>query len=354
MVALIDKYIKEKKTVRQKTWDNIRLVGTYWQISVSSALFILLGFWIWRNTPDKTLSEIINLVVNAASIMSAVLITFLVAKVIQIRQEKMSALDDYHRWTQKMHEFRGAIYPLYTTYDFWPAGLKYDMEHKYKSLSHYEIRKATFVDGTPSSELATEFSKTKGGPARLYLDLKSFFTGRVPHDITMFKGEFDSFSYFDLEQLELWYTFDNGNGLFYYFDNKYALYKTEFNFHKISIHDQEKVIEHCLRIDPRRYRNVKFGRDLYVRLGNQFASELLPKLILASRIVHGSLPSPVNFLNHLLMLLIPIGILLPFLTLLDIVPLRCVAWAASGTVALLFYLMVSLHQLLGKEIVVHR
>lgn len=347
---MFNQYIKEKKSVGKRILNNLKLLVGYWQITVSAATLILLGLWIWNHASDSMLLQIVSAVVNAASILAAVLITFLVAKVIQLRQEKISVWSEYHQLTQKLHHFRGAIYPLYTNYEFWPSGLKYDMEHKYKELSQYEVRKGVFVHGTQLSPLAQEFSRNTGGVHSLYLELRSFLTGKVPHDITMFKGDFDDYNYYDHEQLELWLTFNCGNGLFYYFNHKYAIYKDSFHFHKISTHDQESVKDNCIRIDARRYKNIPFGPMLYDLLGQQFTSELLPKLILASRTVNGTLPGPVNLLSNLLTLLIPLGILIPFLVLLELLPIRWAAISVAGTVALLVYIMTSFNQILIREI----
>ncbi|HEV7780808.1 MAG TPA: hypothetical protein VGO58_06060 [Chitinophagaceae bacterium] len=110
---MIDQYIKEKRTIKQKIGAVPKLFLTHWMIAVSSASFILLIWLISGQVSNTMLVQSTTMVITAASILAAVLITFLVEKVVQLRQEKRSMWNEYHKLTQQVHHFRGAIYPLY-------------------------------------------------------------------------------------------------------------------------------------------------------------------------------------------------------------------------------------------------
>ncbi|HEV7780807.1 MAG TPA: hypothetical protein VGO58_06055 [Chitinophagaceae bacterium] len=150
--------------------------------------------------------------------------------------------------------------------------------------------------------------------------------------------------------MDLWLTFESGHGLYYYFKAEYVNYKDSIHFDKISHHDHEFAKEHCMRIDPERYRNVAFGNKLYDLLGQQFTADLLPRLHNLSVTITGGLPSPVRMLSRLLTLLIPLGIIIPFLVSLQLLPVWCTVLSISGTIALLIHLMLTLHQTLSGEI----
>lgn len=347
------RYIREKNTPKKIATSVSQLIIKHWQIVLTAASFLFLTWVIKIKVPEALILQTNNTIISAASILIAVIITFLAARVTQIRQEKLTVWNDYHKLTQKVHHFRGAIYPLYASYDFWPDGLKFEMEHKYKSLTYFEVRKVVFVHGTELSALAEKFLAQESGPKSLYLQIRSFFKGNVPHDISMFSGEFDSHLYYDADELELWLTFECGHGLYYYFSHKYALYKNSFHFDKISPHDQQSIKDHCMRIDPDRYGNIPFGNRLYDLLGQQFTENFLPELLRLSRIVNGLLRGPVNQLVQLLIVLIPIGIICPFLVSLQLLPIWCSILSISGTLSLLIHIMLTLHKTFTNEIKVH-
>ncbi|TXJ22296.1 MAG: hypothetical protein E6Q24_21255 [Chitinophagaceae bacterium] len=345
-----NRYIKERKTRSQNILSFFKGIIIHWPTSLSVLTFFSLACIIKSRVPDAILSQVNNTAISAASILTAVLITFLVARVIQIRQERIAVWNEYHVLTQRMHHFRGAVYPLFTSYNFWPNDLKYDMEHTYKDLTYYDVKKSIFVHGTDLSDLAQKFVNEEGGAKSLYLQLRTFFKGDVPHDISMFKGEFDSHLYYNTDELERWIMFDCGNGLYYYFNHKYTVYQNDFHFNNISSRDQQSVIDHCMRIDPERYRNMAFGHSLYDSLGQQFSSQLLPDLYKLSRIVNGKLPHSVSLLAILLTLLIPFGIIIPFFISLGLLPVGFAVVSLSGILSLLVFIMLTFYKMLSKEI----
>lgn len=345
---MTDKYIKEKKTGCQKIESSLRLLLNIWPI-LASTLF--LGGLVWLIHKDVTETELAktnDTIISAASILSAVIITFLVAKVIQLRQEKLSYWNEYHSLTQKVHHFRATLLPLYQSWDFWPQGLKHQMQNKYKTLTYYDVRKVVFIHGTKLSPLAQDYLQNDGGLKNLYLQLRSLLPKGLI-DGTLYTKEFDTSIYYDFNELNRWITFDCGSGLFIYFNQEWANYQQVVNFNAITPHEQQEVRNHCMKIDGERYKTVPFGNKLYDLLGQQFTEDLLPRLHKLSGIINDPMPGPLKILSWILPFMILSGIIVPFLVTMGLLPHYFTIFAVSAVLSLLFYLVLTFTKTLSNE-----
>lgn len=232
----------------------------------------------------------------------------------------------------------------------WPDGVKYLVDKKYKGLTHFDVREIVFVDSNPT-EQAIEFvnDENYSGLASLYLELKSFEFDQLPFDHTLYT-EFDVPLYYSSDIVQKWIDYDCGNGLWYYFDHKYAVYKNSMNLDDIYVGDKEEIKENCIRIDKERYKDLEFGPELLAKLGTQLTEDILPKLIRIQRYMDAGLPRMIKYLFIIAGLLIVFGVSIPLINnvysispFLDIISI-------SVVVATSFYLLASFYGFMKREI----
>lgn len=288
-------------------------------------------------------------ILTISGFISGLIIAYLTTKVLQIRQEKTALLPELSDYTQKLHKCRSVIDKLVHS-RLWPDDVKYLIDTKYKGLTHFEYREIGFVDSQPT-ERAREFMNDKrfSGLACLYLELKSFKFDQYPFDQTLYT-EFDVPVYYNSLIIQKWIDCNCGNGLWYYFDHKYAIYKDSLNLKDIYIGYKEEIKDNCLRIDQERYKNLEFGPELLSKLGSQIHLDILPKLIRLQRYMESDLPKIIKYLFAISGLLIVFGISLPLLNnvytlspFLDIISI-------SVVISISFYLIISFYGFMKREV----
>jgi hypothetical protein len=341
-------YVKVKFSLKEFFPSLGLLILRYRREEASILFFVLLSFLLWHKSTE-TIRKLNEIIITASSILTAVVITYLAAKIIAFRQEKLSLWDNYHALTPKVHHFRAAVFQLYFSWQFWPNGLKTKMEGKYKILSWYDVRKIVFVHGTETSPLAQEFIREEGGLANLYLQLRSFFLPSGIMDNTIFSSGFDVPIYYELGQLELWHSFDCGSELWYCFKDKWLNYQHQVNFNGITHYHQQDIKDHCERIDRERYRDIPVGHELYDQLGQQFTGDLLPRLITLSRRINGPIPAPIRFLSWILTTMILVGIVVPILVAINFLSPSFAILGSSAIMAFLLYIALAFSRILATE-----
>jgi hypothetical protein len=344
----LDRYIKLKFSWRELFPSLGRFILRHWREEAATLFFIVLSWLLWDKSAE-TIKKLNDIIVTASSILAAVIITFLAAKIIAFRQEKLSIWDDYNALTQKIHNFRAAVFQLYYSSGFWPDGLSAKMEGEYYALSWYDVRKVVFVHGTETSPLAQKFIHEEGGLANLYLQLRSFFIQPGIMDNTIYGSGFDVPIYYDLDQLELWHSFDCGSELWYCFKDKWQNYQHQVNFNGISHSHHQEIKANCEKIDKERYSDVPVGNELYDLLGQQFTGDLLPLLLALSRRINGPLPAPIRFLSWILTAMIVVGIIVPILVAIDFLHPSFTVLGSSAIMGFLLYIAVAFYPILRTE-----
>lgn len=288
-------------------------------------------------------------ILTISGLIAGLIIAYLTAKVLQIRQEKIARLPELTEQTQKLHKCRSVIDKLIHS-RLWPDGVRHLVDKKYKGLTHFDVREIVFVDSNPT-EQAKEFINDKeySGLACLYLELKSFKFDQYPFDHTLYT-EFDVPLYYSSDIVQKWIDYDCGNGLWYYFDHKYAVYKNSMNLEDIYIGHKEEMKDNCLLIDQERYKDLDFGPELLAKLGTQLTEDILPKLVRIQRYMDADLPRIIKYLFMIAGLLIVFGVSMPLINnLYAISPILDIV-SISVVVATSFYLLVSFYGFMKREI----
>ncbi|MCK4407895.1 MAG: hypothetical protein KAV44_09485 [Bacteroidales bacterium] len=297
----------------------------------------------------ESLAETRNDILTISGLLAGLIIAYLTAKVLQIRQEKITRFPELNEQTQKLHKCRSIIDKLIHS-RMWPDGVRHFVDNKYKKLTHFDVQEIIFVDSKPKKK-AKEFINDKkySALASLYLELKSFKFGQYPFDQTLYT-EFDVPLYYSTEIIQKWINYNCGNGLWYYFDYKYTFFKKSLNLHDIYDGYKEEIKDNCIRIDQERYKDIDFGPELLSKLGTQLTNDILPKLIRIQRHIDSGLPEIIKYLFLVAGILIVFGVSLPlinniyeFSPIIDIISMG-VIFSTS------FYLLVSFYGFMKKEI----
>lgn len=296
----------------------------------------------------NTLASSKETILTIAGLLSGIIMAYLTSKVLQIREERISRLPQIYELTQKIHKFRSIINKLLST-DLLPQSNRTYINTTYKGLTFYDYMENGVVDGKPTKQ-ATDYLKDPkcGGISHLYIELRTFVPTNHGFDETLY-SDFEVSKFYKTELLEKWMKYDCGNGLWYYFDNEYAVYKDKFKFN-INAKYKEEILKYCMQIDKDRYHGMSFDNQLLAKLGTQMHSDIIPKLFKAQSSVEKGLPAIVKYLFAIFIALTLFGIMIPlFSTIFTLCPI----WNAisiSGTIGICFYIILSFYGFMKQEI----
>jgi hypothetical protein len=168
---------------------------------------------------------------------------------------------------------------------------------------------------------------------------------------------YDRYDYdftYSIEILEKWTGAHSGNNLWYCLDHKWNSYKGCFDFNALREHDQNEIVDLCKKINPLKYRNSKFNKDLLASVGGEFDGYILPRLHELTYYNTLGLPQSLNFLLLILFLTIISGVLLPLLATsikVNTDLLLITSNVAVGILCLsLFYFLFKFRKILINEI----
>ena len=332
--------------------------GIYWR-ELATLIFGLVVFVVLFKGLEsgyyftQQIREASNLDLNVASIISAILITYLTSKVLQLRQERLAILPQITSLTQKVHQFRTITNVLYHSWDFWAPGLKNYMQKEYPNLTYGEAFKLVFENEKSRDSKALQYpSDEKMGDTKdLYLQLRSFVDKQYTIDVTLY-SEFEIPVFYTLDILQDWRDYGSASALCRFFNWHYHDYKGDFNFEKLRANERSIIEDSAMRIDAIRYKDIKTSPELLDMLGKQFHEEILPKLINLQHSIQGGFTRLVQFLLSTLVILIFSGVLYPILS--NVLDLPIIGSIVSITMVLsvTFYLAISLRHVLVEELTI--
>ena len=286
--------------------------------TISFSLFFLLVLIVilykYHHKQTEELKNLLNNIFQFSGIYSALLITFIVSKIFQIRQEKLERLREIIVLSHKTTDFRRICEIIVECDSFWDKSMRQTMDNKFKRLSYFHIQIDEDKNRDAIQKLIEEFHKTTNIPgASFYLAVKSF----VKHNNNPFQLElYDDYDYnieYSVDILDKWVGAYSANCFYYYLDHKRAAYKNVFNFSAFSKSDQEKIISLSRKINEKKYHDVIFGTELFVNIGNDFNSLILPRLFQLTYNNKTGLPKTLKFLIKILIVTMIFGVFFPLL-----------------------------------------
>ena len=262
------------------------------------------------NPKIDELKKVMEGLVGFSGIFSAILITFIISKIFQIRNEKRELKMKVIKLSNKVTYFRRICSIIIFEHNVWEKGVKSRLENKYKYLTYQHLYDQ--IQKNKPQELIDEFLKDeeKGevSAGTFYLALREMakVDGRYVY------GEVYQEDYiYSFDKLDIWCGLGCANAFFYYLKDKYSLYRNCILIHDLKINVQKEIEFLASRINNERFKGRKFDESLLVDVGNYFLEEIFPKLRNDLAEFETSLPKVIEYtLLHLFFILI-FGVFIP-------------------------------------------
>ncbi len=300
-------------------------------------------------------NQLLNNIIQFSAIFSAILITFIVSKVIQIRQERLERLKEITELSNKLTDFRRIALTLKNSHEFWNSVMKMKLDNKYKKLDYFVIKLQYYEYEENIEELKQAyFQETQICGAGLYLGIKSLLEGSRNHWQSELYDSYDHNYIYPLEILEKWTVTNCANVLWTHLDYKWAEYADCFKFAAISHNDKEAILQLCKKINPKKYGEKQFDRVLLGEIGSEFDGYIIPRLYKLTYYNTLGLPNYLDFSLTILLLTIISGVLLPLLLtsfkLEDILVLKLASISSIILILNLLYFLIRFRKILNEEI----
>lgn len=285
------------------------------QRNLISFVFIFISISIitlfkYHLKSESELSILLNNIFQFSGIFSALLITFIISKIFQIRQEKLERLREIIVLSNKVTDFRRIAKILIDTHDFWNSSMRSKMEKKYRQLTYFHLH-IDYSSNKPK-DLIYEFYEEREIPgANFYLALKSLLVSEKKSFQLELYDEYDYNIVYPFKMVSKWVGASSANSFFYYLDHKWHSYKNSFNLQSVSKVDAEKIVSLCKKINESKYKNTVFDRELLVEIGNDFESLIFPRLYQLTYQNENGIPETLIFLIRILISTMIFGVLIP-------------------------------------------
>ncbi len=300
--------------------NNIFLVVT---LLLTECLIIIFFFNPIKE--DSELSDLIANMIQFTGVFSAILITYIISKIFQIRQEKIALIPKLEDLSNKVTNVRRIANILLNTHAFWEDSMKKYFETKFNGLD-----KCTFNDVRKNREhvyreLLNEYHKEHGQTGdsnpelsskyyghEFYLDLKALAKGRKG-DANFWYGEDDLNYIYESKIIEKWTHSHCGD--FWYFlspDGEGKQYSSAFHIEKISKPNKERILRLVKKTEP----DIDLEQSLNTilgELGGKFTSLYLYKLLQYLNITEKRIPIIIRNLTTILSITIISGLFIPII-----------------------------------------
>ncbi|KAB2913627.1 MAG: hypothetical protein F9K23_16520 [Bacteroidetes bacterium] len=261
---------------------------------------ILVGFFIvfsllikYPIEKETELDDLVGKIIDFTAIFSALLITFIISKAYQIRQEKNILIQEALPLSNKVTYLRSIAHIL-ITYDFFNTEMKRNIDNRFPNLTIIEYNDTSGKYEEIQNEISNEEGKDsedyKYYGFRLYMKFKALVSKRVvSRDADRKLTELDkvpkrihwseeTFLYLDTARDKLY--------PFFFIDAcvvnnvaSFGINKTpnRFTLGNIPKEPFDRILTLAVKIDEK-FKNRPLTLDLLDEIGNDFESSYLPKL----------------------------------------------------------------------------
>lgn len=324
------------------------------------SLTVFLGFFLlfknYRITDEKALIALENNIMQFSSLFSAIIITFIVTKVFQIRSERISNRASVISLSNKLTDFRRIAHIMLHRTEFWPTGMKSRMDNKYKDLSFADLYNHTGLSDT-KRQLIDDFEKdnvTVGG--NLYLDLR-YLEGNVhlPESLLMFEDRDKNLIYSTID-LDVLAGLHIGGSVWYHLANEWGNYEGALNLTAFKPKEKERICFLASKID-KKFDGREFDRTLLAEVGTEMSEHNIPQLYELLLENTKPLPFVVKYLWILMVIVLMFGVLIPIiLSALKIPENICSIFSAlqaSSLIIVIFFFILTFKRIVTFEIEVY-
>lgn len=321
---------------------------------LSFALFAIL-LYKYHLSNEEDLNTLLNNIFQFSGIFSALLITFIISKIFQIKQEKLERLKEIINLSNRTTDFRRICKILYDEYNFWDKDMRRKMDNDYKNLNYFNLH----IDDNKTEEtkkLIDKYldDKNKFG-ADFFLGVRSLLMGSKKSFQLELYDDYDHNITYPLKLISQWYGASSANTFWYYLENKWHSYNTAFNFAALSKADTDLIVALAKKINQKKYESATFSKDLLVAIGNDFETSIFPRLFNLTYYNEQGIPSTILLLIRILTTTMVFGVFLPlWLSSIRITNLDIKIFASSISIIILslsiIYFVLSFKKILECEI----
>lgn len=328
----------------------LSLLGILIPLFISGLLCIglIYAFWYY-NTSNPAFSSKLeansNVFISISGFLAAIIMVYLAFSALGLKNNRVIAIDNLSKVTQKMHNFRNII-ELLVRSKMWLPGLKEYIDEEFQGLTFFDVKE--FYKG--KSKLAIEFLQENhhyGDTENLYLELKSLLM-TSPKD----KKIPESIHYpqiYTRDIVEKWLEHKCSSGLWYYFGYKYSIYKDALDYNSVYERHQEKIMTLANSIDSEAFEDSSFNEVFLSKLGEYMSKEVMPKLYQFQGDIDQKLPRIIRYLYCIFLLLILFGIVTPLLVILFNLPTIILGTSYAFIISLIFFIATSFYHFLQSE-----
>lgn len=319
---------------------------------------LLEAFLKYHHKDEASLLQLLNNIFQFSGIFSAIIITYIISKVFQSRQERLERKKEIIELSNKLTDFRRIARVLTSCYGFWNSEMRKKIDRTYANLDFFDLQNWDYEnqDKYPETKaLRKKFFEEENIPgAYLYLDMKSLVLENSQDWQLELYDKFDHDFTYSVEILSKWTNSHSGGNLWYCLDNKWHSYKDCFDFTALREAQKEEIQHLAKKINQDKFRNRKFDNTLLADIGSDMDTFYLPRLFNATYFNSLGLSKTLNFLLTILFLTIVTGVLTPLiLTAIKVsftVLLVFSSFAVSVLCISLLYFLIEFKNILTLEI----
>lgn len=325
-----------------------------WDARINSLISWLLSHWAEilclilliilidniPNVTDEKLVVIVRLAAIISSIFSGILIAYLTAFAIQFRREKKDRFPTIHNLTQQVHNFRRILSILTNHREFWDDDFIRYMDSTYKHLTFFDIQKMTNEVGIIMPKVNKFFDDRRHGDIKqLYLEIKSIKLNLI-FDSTLY-SDYDEMKYFKTKLVRKWVQYECGNGLWYFFDHRYSVFKNRFNFQIFRDVSHEAAQKFAMKIDPDRFKEFKLRPEHLAKLGSYMHGHVFPALLGCQEKQSEHFPRILKYLYVVLCIILLSGVIFPIFGLMYSVGIKMILISVILSTSSAFYIVLT-------------
>ncbi len=285
----------------------------------------------------KDIDKFMGLSIQFSALFCAILLTFIISKVFNLRQEKQQRLIEIEVLSNKVTDLRRIANILINSHSLWPVGLSRQMNSTYAQLNYISYSLSDIKKGLEATyQNDMTINHTIGD---LYLALRTI-RGDMKDFGPILYDDYDHSYTYDYEKMSFWVYCDIANELWTSFDHEYNNINTLLNVDEIHEDDLDKIRKMSVRINPQKYTDTTLDiKKLLSSVGTDFNTLYLPQL---ANLLEQNLPifpKTLLFNTVVMILMITTGVLIPMI----LQSLGCnIIYIYKGCFAI-FILLVSLY-----------
>lgn len=311
----INKYKKPSKVLfYQRVYSSIWFWPTLISLIIIIALIIAsIYHFYWADKIELQKIEAINQNITfVTGIFGSFIMTFLMTRVLNLRQEKLKRASQIKLLSEKLAQFQKICYHLINDHRFWNNSEDYKYAKKISDrISYWDSKNLT------SSEDDVQFNyylSLMGDPNHryditwLYLQLNMFADLNPLQNLNLLYSKHPPVKIYSLNEIYDFLDFIEYNEIYNYLDRTKDT--PEFNSHSIC---GTSIVEAAKRFDPAKFANATYSKELLIDVSDDVQNHVLPNLYYLLKLNEDRLPISVRYYFYSVVSIIFLTVIWPII-----------------------------------------